>query len=71
MIIEYSVEDLKNYYSYDYEDNEINNDNKYLELEEIISNEIDNNNINSDILHIFPIFIAVVSYAIGLSYLLI
>jgi hypothetical protein len=67
MIIEYSVEDLKNYYSYDYEDN----DNKYLELEEIISNEIDNNNINSDILHVFPIFIAVVSYAIGLSYLLI
>lgn len=70
MIIEYSVEDLKNYYSHDYKDNESDNDNKYLELEEIISNEIDNNNINSEILHVFPIFIAVVSYAIGLSYLL-
>jgi len=68
MIIEYSVGDLKNYYYNDYNDND--NDSKYLELEEIISNEIDNNNINSEILHVFPIFIAVVSYAIGLSYLL-
>jgi len=66
MIIEYSVEDLKTHYNNLHDDNV----DKYADLEDIVSNNIDNNNVNSEILHIFPIFIAIFSYTIGFSYLL-
>jgi hypothetical protein len=50
MIIEYSVEDLRNYY-----DDALDTNDQYENLETILSNKIDEDNINSDILHIFPI----------------
>lgn len=50
MIIEYSVEDLRNYY-----DDALDTNDEYENLETILSNKIDEDNINSDILHIFPI----------------
>jgi predicted ATP-binding protein involved in virulence len=69
MIVEFNVNDLKNYYSdtYDINTNYENCDdyfnlynNKYDELKNILSDKIDNDNINSEILHIFPITVSCV-----------
>lgn len=53
MIIEYSVEDLRNYYNDIFDIN-----NKYEEIETILSNKIDEDIVNSDILHLFPILLS-------------
>jgi predicted ATP-binding protein involved in virulence len=64
MIVEFYVNYLKNYYSdtYDINNNYENCDdyfnlynNNYDELKNILSDKIDNDNVNSEILHIFPI----------------
>ena len=55
MIVEFNVNDLKNYYSDTYDIN-----NNYDELKNILSDKIDNDNINSEILHIFPITLSCV-----------
>jgi len=49
MIIEYSIENIKEHYLNNNIFEDIN------DIESILSNKIDINNINSDILHIFPI----------------
>lgn len=53
MIIEYSVEDLRNYYN----DN-FNINNEYEELETVLSDKIDEEIVNSDIFHFFPILLS-------------
>ena len=67
MIVEFYVNYLKNYYSdtYDINNNYENCDdyfnlynNNYDELKNILSDKIDNDNVNSEILHIFPITIS-------------
>lgn len=59
MIVEFNVNYLKNYYSDAYDIN-TNYENKYDELKTILSDKIDNDNINSEILHIFPITLSCV-----------
>jgi hypothetical protein len=66
MIIEYSIEDLRNYYN---DDLNINND--YEELETILSDKIDEDVINSDIIHIFPIILSSTLTLIATMYFLI
>ena len=73
MIIEFTVNDLKNYYSDTYDintnyENKYDNynyyyylyNNNYDELKNILSDKIDNDNVNSEILHIFPITLSCV-----------
>jgi len=69
MIIEFTVNDLKNYYSDTYDintnyENKFDNyylyNNNYDELKNILSDKIDNDNVNSEILHIFPITLSCV-----------
>ena len=69
MIVEFNVNYLKNYYSdaYDINNNYENCDdyfnlynNNYDELKNILSDKIDNDNVNSEILHIFPITLSCV-----------
>ena len=69
MIVEFYVNYLKNYYSdtYDINNNYENCDdyfnlynNNYDELKNILSDKIDNDNVNSEILHIFPITVSCV-----------
>ena len=73
MIVEFTVNDLKNYYreAYDINNNYENKyencddyfnlyNNNYDELKNILSDKIDNDNVNSDILHIFPITLSCV-----------
>lgn len=73
MIVEFTVNDLKNYYSdaYDINNNYENKyencddyfnlyNNNYDELKNILSDKIDNDNVNSEILHIFPITLSCV-----------
>lgn len=66
MIIEYSVEDLRNYYN----DN-ININNEYEEIETVLSNKIDEEIINNDIFHYFPILLSSTLSLIATTYLLI
>ena len=66
MIIEYSVEDLRNYYN----DN-ININNEYEEIETVLSNKIDEEIINNDIFHYFPILLSSTLTLIATTYLLI
>ena len=53
MIIEYSVEDLRNYYNDNFDIND-----EYEELETVLSDKIDEKIVNSDILHFFPILLS-------------
>lgn len=66
MIIEYSIEDLRNYYNDNFDIN-----NKYEELETALSNKIDEEIVNSDILHYFPILLLSTLTLIATTYLLI
>lgn len=63
MIIEYSVEDLRNYYNDNFDIN-----NEYEEFETVLSNKIDEENVNSDILHFFPIILSSTLSLIALTY---
>ena len=67
MIIEYSVEDLKDYYNNYYDTNTHYNDNYEL-LENIISDNIDNSNVNSEILHYFPLYLTAMTVIISFYY---
>tara|TARA_B110001450_G_scaffold230700_1_gene232112 strand:+ start:1286 stop:1522 length:237 start_codon:yes stop_codon:yes gene_type:complete len=76
MIAEFNVNDLKNYYSDTYENKYDNCDdyfnlynNKYDELKNILSDKIDNDNINSEILHIFPITVSCIFTMLASIYL--
>lgn len=53
MIIEYSVEDLRNYYNDNFDIND-----EYEELETVLSDKIDEEIVNSDIFHFFPILLS-------------
>jgi hypothetical protein len=64
MIIEYTIENIKEYYLNNDILEDINN------IENIISNDIDNNNINSEILHIFPITFSLSITLLLASYIL-
>ena len=64
MIIEYTIENIKEYYLNNDILEDINN------IENIISNKIDNNNINSEILHIFPITFSLSITLLLASYIL-
>jgi len=66
MIIEYSVEDLRNYYNDNFDIN-----NEYEEIETVLSNKIDEEIVNSDILHYFPILLLSTLTLITTTYLLI
>lgn len=66
MIIEYSVEDLRNYYNDNFDIN-----NEYEEIETVLSNKIDEEIVNSDILHYFPIILSSTLTLIATTYLLI
>jgi hypothetical protein len=63
MIIEYSVEDLRNYYNDNFDIN-----NEYEEFETVLSNKIDEENVNSDILHFFPIILSSTLSLIAATY---
>ncbi len=67
MIIEYSVEDLKYYYNNYYDINTHYNDNYEL-LENIVSNNIDNSNVNSEILHYFPLYLTAMTVILSFYY---
>lgn len=67
MIIEYSVEDLKDYYNNYYDANTHYNDNYEL-LENIISDNIDNSNVNSEILHYFPLYLTAMTVILSFYY---
>jgi N-methylhydantoinase B/oxoprolinase/acetone carboxylase alpha subunit len=59
-MIEYSIEELKDYYTKynEYDDNDNDNEIKRMEinnLEETLSNIIDYDNTHNNIYHIFPI----------------
>jgi hypothetical protein len=64
MIIEYTIENIKECY--------LNNDvfEDISNIENIISNKIDYNNINSEILHIFPITFSLSITLLLASYIL-
>ena len=64
MIIESTIENIKEYYLNNDILEDINN------IENIISNDIDNNNINSEILHIFPITFSLSITLLLASYIL-
>jgi len=64
MIIEYTIKNIKEYYLNNDILEDINN------IENIISNDIDNNNINSEILHIFPITFSLSITLLLASYIL-
>lgn len=66
MIIEYSIEDLRDYYN----DNNDNNDiiDKYDELETVLSNKIDEDIDNSEIIHFFPVLLSSTLMLIGATY---
>ncbi len=64
MIIKYSIENIKEYYL----NNNIFED--ITNIENIISNKIEYNNINSEILHIFPITISLSVTLLLASYIL-
>ena len=66
MIIEYSVEDLRNYYNDNFDIN-----NEYEEIETVLLNKIDEEIVNSDILHYFPILLLSTLTLITTTYLLI
>lgn len=53
MIIEYSVEDLRNYYNDNFDIND-----EYEELETVLSDKIDEEIVNRDIFHFFPILLS-------------
>lgn len=67
MIIEYSVEDLRDYYNNYYDTNTNYNDNYEL-LENIVSENIDNSNINSEILHYFPLYLTAMTVILSFYY---
>jgi len=64
MIIEYTIENIKEYYLKNDILKDINN------IENIISNNIDNNNINSEIFHIIPITFSLSITLLLASYIL-
>jgi len=63
MIIEYSIEDLRDYYN---DNNDIND--KYDELETVLSNKIDEDIDNSEIIHFFPVLLSSTLMLIGATY---
>jgi hypothetical protein len=63
MIIEYSVEDLRNYYNDNFDINY-----EYEELETVLSDKIDEKIVNSDILHFFPILLSSTLTLIATTY---
>ena len=63
MIIEYSVEDLRNYYNDNFDIND-----EYEELETVLSDKIDKEIVNSDILHFFPILLSSTLTLIATTY---
>lgn len=63
MIIEYSVEDLRNYYNDNFDIND-----EYEELETVLSDKIDEKIVNSDILHFFPILLSSTLTLIATTY---
>lgn len=75
MILEYSVEDIKNIYDEEYEDvcdsKEYKKDYDNLVcMEKIVSDNIDQYNINSSIYHIFPITISLSAMVLLASYII-
>tara|TARA_B100000795_G_scaffold268556_1_gene255747 strand:- start:2698 stop:2910 length:213 start_codon:yes stop_codon:yes gene_type:complete len=68
MIIEYSVEDLRDYYNNYYDVNTNYIDDKYEIIENIISDNIDNLNVRSEILHYFPIYLTTMSVILSFYY---
>lgn len=74
MILEYSIEDIKNIYDEEYNnnlgsENSTNYDN-LLCMEQIVSDEIDKYNINCKIHHIFPITISLSAIILLSSYII-
>jgi len=63
MIIEYSVEDLRNYYNDNFDINY-----EYEEFETVLSDKIDEKIVNSDILHFFPILLSSTLTLIATTY---
>ena len=66
MIIEYSVEDLRNYYN-----NNLSSNDEYDEMETVLSNRLNEEIVNSDILHYFPILLSSTLTLIFTTYFLI
>ena len=66
MIIEYSVEDLRNYYNDNFDIN-----NEYEEIETFLSDKIDEEIVNSDILNFLIILLSSTLTLIITSYFLI
>lgn len=71
MILEYSIEDIKNIYDEEYNNNlgRANYDNLVC-MEQIVSDEIDKYNINCSIHHIFPITISLSAMILLSSYMM-
>lgn len=61
-MIEYSIEELKYYYNNpDKEDIDIDRRDSIEYLEDTLTDQIDNNYIENNIYHIFPIFVCAVA----------